>query len=816
MSRLRQLAMLLGKYTNLAQDQFLSDEDYDLILKLTLRPHIISALVETFKSPHTPPFDQMVAGLYVNSPSRLKADVFNACLSAAPAVKRALDPIMRSHLKRNKITAKHAQRISIDAVLDIAARAEKFNPAVVERISKHYADHLDLLMNMTPTARKVMVAAIGGGQRGEPPPEPPGGGPRKTASYVNFKFEDLIDPSAPRELQVHEGFHEGCRYRLTVSMDLEPDVRFREPGQQPEVTRPEISETINLDVAVIPNNDVEVIGEPLDVMEWPAKGPSLKNAQFRLEAKTGVAKPEVKLDVYIYHELNLLFTARLNIGIIAADEEWELNARPIKWDVPKDVYQARSYRFRWFSELKALGKRDLSLAIQRGEGPDEYIFTACIGAAAFPARAQLSKEELGSYLLETRKLMDELRRNPVYVEEGFDPEGNYIGAYTGKVYKATGDVSDGIAASETFEKFRKQMAVAGSRFWHNLFNKTASGKRLNDIINRHLSDGSVIQIWIDKEARDFIYPWSWIYNDHVNPGRRFTVRNEHFWGYKYIIEQIPEFVETIAECPAQNPIPSETSLRLRMGVFEFERATENQRAFFVKCSGRSQGILNQEVWDEYSDWNGYLPQCDSQILYFFSHGHTALPITSAGLQQYNMVKALKEWIERPSDNEGKLMKDYRQRMIKELADSSDHSPTYIKLNDATLGLAELGNLKPKEPVPLVFLNMCESAQVFPTMTEGLVDVFLKNRSRLVIGTEMPMLSHFADLFARKFFERFFYGMEGPDNKCASVGRILFDLRREFMGKKNPLGFAYTLFGNATTRLSRQLPGKDTNHSTIPS
>ena len=110
----------------------------------------------------------------------------------------------------------------------------------------------------------------------------------------------------------------------------------------------------------------------------------------------------------------------------------------------------------------------------------------------------------------------------------------------------------------------------------------------------------------------------------------------------------------------------------------------------------------------------------------------------------------------------------------------------------------------RESTPLVFLNMCESAQVFPDISMGLVDVFLRKGARGVIGTEMPMLDHFADLFSRDFFDALFY-QQDEDQNPMSVGKILLDLRRKYLEKGNPLGFAYTLFGDATTHLSESLP-----------
>lgn len=93
--------------------------------------------------------------------------------------------------------------------------------------------------------------------------------------------------------------------------------------------------------------------------------------------------------------------------------------------------------------------------------------------------------------------------------------------------------------------------------------------------------------------------------------------------------------------------------------------------------------------------------------------------------------------------------------------------------------------------PLVILNMCESAQITPSLSDSFIDFFLDRGAEGVIGTECPMTVEFAHPFAEAFLMEILTG--------ASVGKALLDARRHFMQVKNPLGLAYTLFGSATVR-----------------
>jgi hypothetical protein len=120
-----------------------------------------------------------------------------------------------------------------------------------------------------------------------------------------------------------------------------------------------------------------------------------------------------------------------------------------------------------------------------------------------------------------------------------------------------------------------------------------------------------------------------------------------------------------------------------------------------------------------------------------------------------------------------------------------------------LRLSDIRSFKPvdMEIAPLVFLNMCESTEFYPGATDNLVDIFLERGAGGVIGTEMPMLTVFGDLMARRFFELYL----GPDlesggSEGQGIGRVLWLLRRQFLDRGNPLGFAYTYFGDTTTRV----------------
>jgi len=92
---------------------------------------------------------------------------------------------------------------------------------------------------------------------------------------------------------------------------------------------------------------------------------------------------------------------------------------------------------------------------------------------------------------------------------------------------------------------------------------------------------------------------------------------------------------------------------------------------------------------------------------------------------------------------------------------------------------------------MVFLNMCESAQLTPSLRESFIHFFLNRGARAVIGTECSMRPLFAHHFAKEVLTGILSG--------ESVGDAMLEARLAFMGKNNPLGLAYTLFGSPLTR-----------------
>lgn len=641
---------------------------------------------------------------------------------------------------------------------------------------------------------------------GEAPPEP------EEAKFVNFTFKDVTNPRDHRVLPLNEGFRSEYRYKLTVWMGMSPDIRFSGPmrGAVPSPVKHPVEEAVDLYVTVFSLNEskLRVVGKALDTLKWPLQGPSADNAEFILEVARTDAQTSAGLDVFIYYKTNLLYSARIRVVIQPMDYEWPLqyDELPIKWWETEAEKALEDQIIPHFASLNDMSERGLNIAVQPSPERDEYLLTAFIGRAKYPARVEMKTEEITKKLVKIRGFLDDLRRESCYLEGGYDWRGRYIGDFLGgegsfNVYREPIEAG---AARDVFDKFRERMAQYGSDLYYDLF-KEESGELLRKIIEDNVREGDIIQIWLDRNSSDFMYPWAWLYSEKLEPSETVEVENHKFWGYRYIIELVPQFKETLIDVP---PIEIRyDQLDIKIGVWNFEHSTELQRRFFTNCRDRSGGSVRYEIWDDDDEWEDWLKRCDSHIIYFFSHGHTAVPKTEVGLKTVDLLTKMKEWVENSIPGEGaevKRKKKELEKMLKELEDQDLMGRTFIKLNDGYLFLKDLRGMDLRGSQPLVFLNMCESAQVYPTISEGLIEVFLKNGARGVIGTEIPMIDQFADLFSRQFFEAMFY-QKDADRKPVFVGKALLDLRRRYIDMGNPLGFAYTYFGNARTRLEESVP-----------
>lgn len=337
----------------------------------------------------------------------------------------------------------------------------------------------------------------------------------------------------------------------------------------------------------------------------------------------------------------------------------------------------------------------------------------------------------------------------------------------------------------TFEKYLAQLAELGNEAWLLLFGDRTGGlsgasEAIGDLLKSlDLGEGKIVQITYDDSSRDFVFPWSILYppledEEKIDPYR--------FWGARYQIEQT-------TESPRDDRLASEP-IRVLFALDPSFGDSSQQTALFKEYSVSQQHRLQvtEPVKDEGTLFTLLQEVPSAHLLYFYCHGYTSGnpgPLRLDGAQKLaEIIKNLPE-----GSPQRTALEVFRRLLMK------PGSESWMYIGDSEI---KESKLKQKsffqQRRPIVFLNACQSADLLPSISSGLVRVFLDHNASAVLGTESPMTSTFANAFAKDVLNDLFGG--------ENVGRALWNARRHFLGAemRNPLGLAYTLYGRSTARL----------------
>jgi hypothetical protein len=578
------------------------------------------------------------------------------------------------------------------------------------------------------------------------------------AEYLNLTVIDTSD-AQDRELPANEGLTVASEYRIVVAMGMNPDEYFYQGTEQPRIPRP-AAQKVTLDVILAAPENLEIISHSWDTLEWPEVGPSIKNAEFPVKP---IAAGPARVKVLLYFENDLLFTGDLTLEVHSEGDVWVAEARPITWkELSPGVTQSLSL-FKQFNKLSRGVGRGLNIAVSPGNA-NSYNLIFFLGSpgkipGAYPYTFEISEKEIIQFLARTRLALRSFTQK--VIEKGrIDPL----------------DSTD----------FMTTMSTIGYQLWSQ-FIGGQMGSRLAELLDQHLAaDGTTIQVCTDGDSSDFVLPWAWIYPPEVKAGLYQQPDPTQFWGYRFKIEQLrklpgKEFPDSVV---LANP------LRIAAALNNFP-AAPSERLFFDKAKSDWPGRIEwREVLPEETE--AYIQSCEDHLLYFYCHGNTEQPLSPEFIALNENLRKLvsqspdaaADWLSSRDADERSLLR----------------SQSRITIRRTTLTLADLRRFAavPAALHPLVFLNMCESAEFYPGATENLIDVFLKRGACGVIGTEVPIQPAFGDEFARGFFQNFF--QPGSNGEGQDVGTALWKLRRKYMDEGSPFGFVYTFYGDITTRL----------------
>jgi hypothetical protein len=340
--------------------------------------------------------------------------------------------------------------------------------------------------------------------------------------------------------------------------------------------------------------------------------------------------------------------------------------------------------------------------------------------------------------------------------------------------------------SVTYARYLTELAALGLDAWSLLFGSRTAGQAgsseaLGDLLaTMNLAKGTHVQITYSQDVTDFIFPWSILYSPTASST---AVDALQFWGVRYQIEQVRDGPKV----DALGPEPVGITFVLDPNFGNSEQQERMFREYVASSAGKL--TVSAPISEQSSLFANLTQSLPSHLIYFYCHGYAP---GARGLMRRDGVQIMKQCIEGLSvDSPERKSWETLLALTTKMADEP-----WVFIGDSEIKDSVLKREKfferPRRPI--VFLNMCHSADLLPSMTSGLVRTFLDHNASAVIGTECPMTPVFAHAFSRVFFDSLFSGDD--------VGSALLKARSYFLSDsvRNPLGLAYSLYGRATARL----------------
>jgi hypothetical protein len=165
MGWMNQIGGLLQKYAGSSAESPHPDtvQDFGRVSQTAPASSISAGLADAFRSNSTPPFGQMVAGLFGNSSGEQRAGILNHLIGSVPqsALSGGLLGSLTGLLgSGSNITPQQAQQVSPEAVQQLAEHAEKHDPSIVDKASQFYSEHPTLVQGLGAGALALVMSRI--------------------------------------------------------------------------------------------------------------------------------------------------------------------------------------------------------------------------------------------------------------------------------------------------------------------------------------------------------------------------------------------------------------------------------------------------------------------------------------------------------------------------------------------------------------------------------------------------------------------------------------------------------------------------------
>jgi hypothetical protein len=189
-----QLMGVLGKYA-IRQGSVLPpslDADFESILETAPVKALVQGLVDALRSPEAPSLVDMLVELYPHMDRRLRAALLTKVMARVSHLK--LHSIEGSALQRATITPRAAERITADQFAHVVSEAASHEPVVVEGVGATVARRRELLSQLSPGSRALLLYSMA---RMQPQRDAP-----RAPPFVDVAEPASRPPAASRQILV--------------------------------------------------------------------------------------------------------------------------------------------------------------------------------------------------------------------------------------------------------------------------------------------------------------------------------------------------------------------------------------------------------------------------------------------------------------------------------------------------------------------------------------------------------------------------------------------------------------------------------------
>ena len=571
----------------------------------------------------------------------------------------------------------------------------------------------------------------------------------KPPRYANYELYHLGKRNEQHsQLETDETLRVNHWYEVEVWIAAEATGKpiGDEEGKRQPIREPGCTESVTVYVLFEPDSTYFEFNENDRVQTLqlpPAGGGDSTKATLHIRPKMRSLSKEAlaEVGVHFYYNFNKIESIKILAEVAGRDDEPARSLLGLEKPISATYRKLGNWR-----NLEEIQRREMHITV-RSLANDRYELIFLYEEVEFKGALRLTKEEVEDCILRARDLLEYLAVHP-----------------------------DSPIIREHPRRLKAQvceLAEIGRLLWCRVFqsDKNRSLWHIGKFLKDHpLKRDGIIQVVIEDNAAGFVFPWNLLFDGPYPLDTSAPIRDilDGFWGMRYCIEQFyGNVLNSWSGCPVQLDQELQVSFLL---LQELPNADKQQQFIGSLPRLSQQRIRVSEPITAADDCYRLFKNCDSHILYFFTRGYT---------RRRQADLAFK-----PDLKRGEL-------------GEPEHEESYIELSNDKLYLRQLEVNKDSINLnrgPVVLLNMCEGAQITPSLSEGFVPFFLDQQASAVIGTECPMTTRFAHPFAIAFFDAFLNG--------DPLGTALLKARRRFLMPDEllaPLGLAYTLYGLATIR-----------------